>query len=149
MSLKLLDLAVEGASEGLPEEHFLRQEDNISAVRNMIMGVTDGVAPEKTWLYTIVNNRQSGAQPYSRVHPMPFQHNSVQQSDPYPTLNVHKSLFTLWAKLRAGLRWRRDHCCCHRICMMSPCQVTLIITQAACVIQRAWDLCKAMLTTQT
>lgn len=84
MSLKLLDLAVEDASKGLPEEHFLRQEHNISAVRNMIMGVTDGVVPEKTWLYTIVNNRQSGAVPDSGVHPMAFEHNSNQQSDPMP-----------------------------------------------------------------
>lgn len=60
MSLKLLEMAVQECSEGLPEEHFLRQPDNIEAVKNMIMGVTAGVEPGKTWLYTIVNNRQSG-----------------------------------------------------------------------------------------
>lgn len=67
MSLKLLDLAVEEASEGLPEDHFLRQQENIDAAKNMIMGVTEGIDIEKTWLYTIVNNRQSGVLPLSSL----------------------------------------------------------------------------------
>ena len=80
MSLKLLDLAVEEACKGLPEEHFLNREENIDAAKNMILGVTDGVDPEKTWLYTIVCNRQSGALLavlFIHCHANPYQHSKL------------------------------------------------------------------------
>jgi hypothetical protein len=62
MSLKLLDLAVDEArnEHSLPADHFLANPLNIEAAKNMIKGDSSLVADEKTWLYTIVNNVESG-----------------------------------------------------------------------------------------
>lgn len=63
MSERLLDLAVDEVVEelNLPEDHFLRNPANITAVKRMIRGDATKVPAEKRWLYTIVCNEQSGA----------------------------------------------------------------------------------------
>lgn len=65
MSEKLLDLAVEEACNmfNLPADHFLRDNSNITAAKNMIAGEPRFVGAEKAWLYTIVCNKKSGRCP--------------------------------------------------------------------------------------
>lgn len=71
MSEKLLDLAVEEAcgTFNLPADHFLRNNANIAAVKNMIAGEAKDVRPEKAWLYTIVCNKYSGGCPTATCQP--------------------------------------------------------------------------------
>lgn len=71
MSEKLLDLAVAEACHefGLTNDHFLRDQKNIDAVKKMISGDYTGVAPEKAWLYSIVNNKRSGVSALQRCLP--------------------------------------------------------------------------------
>jgi hypothetical protein len=63
MSEQLLDLAVAEVCHefSLSKDHFLRDRRNIEAVKKMISGDCSGVAPEKTWLFSLVNNKRSGA----------------------------------------------------------------------------------------
>ena len=60
MSKQLLDLAVQEVGSRVGKDHFLRQPHNIEAVKRMITGDSDCVAPAKTWLYEIVCNKHSG-----------------------------------------------------------------------------------------
>eukprot|EP00892_Ulva_mutabilis_P007280 jgi/Ulvmu1/4924/UM203_0003.1 len=64
VSLDMLDMAVaEIRNKGdLPVDHFLNDDRNIFAVKAMITGSDGGndVLLSKAWLYTIVNNSQSG-----------------------------------------------------------------------------------------
>lgn len=62
MSEKLLDAAVQEAvtSYELPKYHFLRNPDNVDAVKAMIRGDAGGVPAPKKWLYNIVCNDRSG-----------------------------------------------------------------------------------------